>query len=110
MNLRWIERDGKQVLQINPALPPHGLHNADNWQDVPIKNEEHVENKAREFYIIRGSAYLVKTSEDQIHVREVLPGEIVVTREMLAEAWLNAELNPNAPYFSNFINTLGLKS
>lgn len=79
MNLRFIERDGKKILQQLVAIvdsgPGYGSSHTE-WQDVPLVEEL---KRPRDFWIDRTTRWYtseeVGSAEAFIKVREVLEHE-----------------------------------
>lgn len=104
MNLRYIERDGKQVLQWQIGCQERGCGvyhtKGHEFEDIPIVKVEPEVRKPREFwvniydeevYIFKSKAHAKEFSRpyrrDTICVREVLPDEITDTMRL---DWLMA--------------------
>lgn len=123
MNLRYIERDGKMVLQFKPEdhTDDGATYRYLAWEDVPTVEVPTSQQKPKEFWISNFDVLNFETEvtdyqqpcwKNAIHVREVLPGSVQVTKGQLAEIWdiaRNCGISAsNSSTFNNKCRALGL--
>lgn len=137
MNLRWIKREGKEVLQYHDSTIINGMQSGlmtpgskthfqesreEIWQDIPTVPEKQEEKKLREFWLYKvnymqdGSFYPCKQSHvvfnkdwEEIHVTELPPGSRVVSRDDLNQAIRTAGFLSHDEWFKHLCKLLGLE-
>lgn len=128
MSLRWIERDGKNILQeLAPQPVEAGMVTTYKWEDVPVFEVPKEVQKPTEFWVykiplldpdfhkLNAGTYLAFLTEEKViksdvfHVREVIPGSVTITKELLRQEWRRASLPDNEKLFNMFCHSIGLE-
>lgn len=117
MNLRFIERDGKIILQEKTGNHLLSMSPKEEWQDVPTHKEPEAPKKPLEFWInpiTQGDEFFFRARTDDHsvvgwrHVTEIPKGYKLINKTEVISAWGNLDSMPGD--LDKLLNQLGLKN